>query len=147
MNKIKLNLLLLFCSCWLFVLSGCDNEEYGMYEVDRIVGSWKLVEVYNDNGDGHGQWSPAENAYSYTFNEDGTFSSTRFSQCNTGNYSIQNDEIYLDFDCNNNNRTIGIGSTSSTIVEEVDYEGINVIFIPTYPACHQGCRLKFEPIN
>ncbi|MCL6217879.1 lipocalin family protein [Zunongwangia pacifica] len=138
--------MLLFCACWLLTLSGCDNEEYGMYEVDRIVGSWKLVEVYNDNNNGRGVWSPAENVYSYTFNEDGTFSSTRFPQCTGGNYSIYDDEIVLDFDCNNN-RTMGISSVSSTFIEEFDYDGNNVIFIPTYPACDKGCKLKFEPTN
>ena len=32
-------------------------------------------------------------------------------------------------------------------IEEFDYEGNNVIFIPTYPACDKGCKLKFEPTN
>ncbi|WBL25752.1 lipocalin family protein [Zunongwangia sp. HGR-M22] len=129
-------------SCSLFTSISCDTQDYGMYEVDRIVGSWKLVEIYNDNN----QWTPAENTYSYTFNEDGTFISTRFPQCTIGSYSIQDDEIYLDFDCTTN-RMIGIASTSSTIVEELDYEDVNIIFTPAYSDCDQGCRLKFKPIN
>ncbi|MFC6860346.1 lipocalin family protein [Zunongwangia atlantica] len=145
MNKIKQHLLFLFCSSSLLILPSCDNEEREMYEVDRIVGSWKLVEVYSVDASGHGEWTPAEYSYSYNFNEDGTFTSTRFSQCTTGNYSIYTDELALDFECTSTG--MGIASASSTYIEEFDYEGNNVIFIPTYPACDQGCRLKFEPAN
>ena len=142
MSRIKLNLVLLFLAFALPTFTSCESEEYSFYEVDRIVGSWKLMEVYNENG----QWIPAENAYKYTFHEDGTFISTRFSQCTTGNYHIENEEIFLEFDCSNN-RMKGITSSSSTFIEEFNYEGMNVIFIPINSTCDQGCKLKFKPIN
>ncbi len=149
MNKIKQHLLFLFCSGLFLVLPSCDSEEHNMYEVDRIVGSWKLVEIYSENASGEGQWTPAVNSYSYTFNENGTFTSTRFSQCTTGNYSVYSGELALDFECSNNGiSTMSISNTAaSSYIEEFDYEGSNVIFIPTYPACDQGCRFKFEPTN
>ena len=106
----------------LFLLSlvACEKSEKTDYQ-SEIYGIWKLTEVLSDIGDGNGQWREIENGYEYIFYPGGTFTSTRFTDCTVGIYTVNADELTLDFDCEN----ITIGNTeipNGILIENISFE-------------------------
>ena len=63
-NHISILLLILFCI-------GCKDDE----PAPEIVGSWQLIEVLADPGDGSGQFKRVTSEKRITFINDGTFTS------------------------------------------------------------------------
>jgi len=61
--------LLLFASC------RKSNEQLINNSAERIVGKWKLIQYYRDNGDGTGQWLPTDtsNVQTVEFKSNGEF--------------------------------------------------------------------------
>ncbi|MDD3771457.1 MAG: lipocalin family protein [Weeksellaceae bacterium] len=88
---------LLLSLCVLFSLLACNDDENKAPE-KSITGTWKLAEVYGSDG-GIGSWNEVENGFVYTFNSDMTFTSTRFSECTYGVYSIIDQLLTLKFGC------------------------------------------------
>lgn len=127
------------------VLFGCSNDDENIKTEKSIIGNWKLIEIYNDPGDGSGSWNSVDNGYIYNFSENGQFSSTRFSECSTGNYTIDSNQLTLDFDCDG--FTTGIEEPEGTFIENYTFESNTVIFVPTYLNCIEGCGWKFEKVN
>jgi len=131
--------------CIILTILSCSNEDEKVENVNSIVGTWKLIEIYNDPGDGSGSWNSVENGYSYKFAVNGEFTSTRFSECSSGNYSINSNELTLNFDCDG--FTAGIENPEGTFIENYGFESNTVILVPTYLNCDEGCGWKFEKIN
>ena len=77
------NLILIFT----ILLLSCSNDDNKPQE-NPLKGTWKLIETYSSDGGSNPQWTSVENGYTYTFNSNGTYSSTRFSECSTGEYTI-----------------------------------------------------------
>lgn len=132
-------------SCFVLTLFGCSNDDENIKDENSIVGTWKLIEVYNDPGDGSGSWNSIENGYTYNFSVNGEFTSTRFSECSSGNYSINSNKLTLDFDCDG--FTAGIENPEGTFIENYTFESDRIILVPTYLNCDEGCGWKFEKIN
>ena len=124
---------------------GCSNNDENKTEENSIVGTWKLIEIYNNPGFGSGSWNTVDNGYTYTFSTNGEFTSTRFTECSSGIYSIESNELSLDFDCDG--FTAGIENPEGTFIEQFAFESSNVVFTPTYLNCIEGCGWKFEKIN
>lgn len=131
--------------CFVLTISGCSNDDENIKDENSIVGTWKLIEVYDDPGDGSGSWNSVENGYTYNFSLNGQFTSTRFSECNSGNYSINSNELTLDFDCDG--FTTGIEDPEGTFIENYTFELNRIILVPTYLNCTEGCGWKFEKIT
>lgn len=129
----------------IIMLSGCNNSDDEIKTEQSIIGNWKLIEVYSDVGDGSGGWNPVENGYTYSFSSNGEFSSTRFSECSSGTYTINSNELTLVFDCNG--FTTGIENPEGTFVENYTFESNTVILVPTYIFCVEGCGWKFKKMN
>ena len=142
MKIIKLSLLMILS---LAFFTSCNNDDENTGEDNSIVGTWKLIEIYNDPGDGAGSWNSVDNGYLYKFFENGQFTSTRFSECSSGSYSMNSTELTLDFDCDG--FTTGIEDPEGTFVENYTFESNRIIFVPTYLNCIEGCGWKFEKIN
>lgn len=124
-------------------LFGCNNED----EVKReqsIIGTWQLVEIYQSEG-GPGSWSTVENGYKYTFLNNGNFSSDRFDECANGTYSIESNELILNYDCDG--FTTGIETPEGVFIEKINFESGYLSIIPTYVTCVEGCDYKFKKIN
>lgn len=123
-----------------------ENENQLRNDNDRkIIGQWQLIEVYESNGGSINQWNSVDNGYLYTFNINGTFTSSRFSECSTGNYSITDNLLTLDYDCLNFDT--GIESPAGTFVESYNFENDVLILVPTYMTCDEGCGWKFSKIS
>ncbi|MGL1885571.1 MAG: hypothetical protein OCD76_03560 [Reichenbachiella sp.] len=129
----------------IIMLSGCSNSDDEIKTEQSIIGNWKLIEVYSDIGDGSGDWNSVENGYSYSFSSNGEFTSTRFSECSSGTYTINSDELTLVFDCSG--FTTGIENPEETFVENYAFELNTVILVPTYLNCDEGCGWKFKKMN
>lgn len=68
MKKICLSLIL---ASGLF---SCAKDDDAGPSLSGVVGDWELIEVYNDPGDGSGQYEPVDTEKTISFFEDGTLS-------------------------------------------------------------------------
>lgn len=137
------NLILLFSLILSF--SSCSQNGEEKINDNSIVGTWKLIEVYSSDGGSNPQWKPVENGYTYTFNIDGTFTSTRFSECSVGKFELNNSTLTLRFDCNG--FTTGLESPVGTFIENFNKNNNEIILKPTYLNCIEGCGNKFQKIK
>lgn len=127
-----------------FLIVGCDEEETKQQE-NSIYGTWKLIEIYQSDGGNNPKWTSVNNGYTYTFSNDETFSSTRFTECTTGTYDISNSTIILDYSCAGFDT--GVETPPGTFVENYNFENGNIILTPSYLNCIEGCGYKFEKIE
>lgn len=117
-------------------LFSCDGIDDSNREVE-LIGTWKLVEIYSDPGDGSGKFNRVNSEKVFIFNEDDTLTSNG-SICEVGNatenptsgtYSIATSTFRSD-DCNN---------------PTFDYEFIKTGDVITiYYFCFEGCGAKFK---
>jgi len=136
------NLILIFSI--LISLTSCNSDDTNKQE-STVIGNWKLIETYGSDGGNNPQWNSVANGYTYTFNQNGSFTSNRFSECSEGNYSILANNLTLDYGCSNFDT--GIETPAGTFVEKLVFENENLILTPTYLACIEGCAFKFEKIQ
>jgi len=132
-----LSMLLSFTNC---------NSDNGAKEQDNsIIGIWKLIETYGSDGGSNPLWTPVDNGYTYTFHENGSFTSDRFSECSEGNYSISGNTLTLDYGCDG--FTAGIEIPEGIFVEKYIFKNENMILSPSYMNCDEGCEYKFKKIG
>ncbi len=134
---------LIFILTTLISLSSCDRNDPIIQE-NSIYGTWKLIEIYGSDGGSNPKWTSATIVYTYTFNENGSFTSNRFSECTSGTYSLENDKLILNFGCEG--FTTGIESPKGTFIEQMYFENDNLILYPTYLDCDEGCGWKFDKL-
>lgn len=134
------NLILIFT----ILLLSCSNDDNKPQE-NPLKGTWKLIETYSSDGGSNPQWTSVENGYTYTFNSNGTYSSTRFSECSTGEYTITDSTLTLDYDCEDFDT--GIENPPGTFIENYVFEDQKIILTPTYLNCDEGCGYKFERVE
>lgn len=138
---------LFFCG-FLLILFACNKDEISEPQEVSVVGTWKLSETYIGDGGTNTQWTPVENGYTYTFKSDGTFTSTKFSDCTYGNYSISTSPfrtLNLDFGCEG--FTAGIETPEGTFAEKFKFIEGSLILHPLYLSCIEGCAYKFQKIK
>lgn len=125
------------------LISSCSKNET-IEQEDELKGTWKLIERYGSDAGNISQWHPVENGYTYTFNSNGTYSSTRFSECSTGDYTFTASTLTLAYDCENFNT--GIENSPEAFIENYVFENRKIILTPTYLNCDEGCSYKFRKI-
>jgi len=128
----------------LLSFTSCSDDDTKSQE-ENFLGTWKLIETYGSDGGSNPQWTIVDNGYTYTFSNDGTFSSTRFTECTTGTYDVSNNTITLDYSCVGFDT--GVENPPGTFVENYNFENGNIILTPTYMNCIEGCGYKFEKIE
>ena len=116
-------------------LSNCSNDDTRTLET-KIVGTWKLVEVYGSDGGSSPQWTPVNNGYTYTFSNGNNINSNRFT-CN-GNYQVNSNEVTISFNCND-----------SQFNQSYNYSFDNGYLILTSNLlyCDEGCSEKYQKIT
>ena len=129
-------------SMFIILLSGCSTNDDEKNTDQSILGTQKLIEAYSSSGAGPGEWRTIENGYTYTFSLDGSFTSTRFSECNSGTYDLDASRLKLDFDCED--FTSVFENEQGLIVEKYRFESGQLILTPDYLNCTEGCAYKFE---
>jgi hypothetical protein len=126
---------------FLVVLS-CNNDDDNQNGStdSEAVGTWELIEIYSDPGDGSGDFVAVESDKSIQFNANGTLSSNAnlclvFSQpgeMSTGLYS-EEDGSFTITDC-------------ETMPVTAYYELIDSNLIVSY-FCIEGCQEKYEKVE
>ena len=111
-----------------FTLSGCSGDDNDIDYGEGLIGTWKLVEVYLPDGGAQSAWVPVGNGYVYTFKNDGTFTSSRFQECNQGKFEETGSILTLIFECEE--FTAGIESPEGTFVENLKFESNQMILSP-----------------
>ena len=129
---------IIFLSIFLLGLTSCSKDENET--PPSISGSWKLTEIYSSDGGSNSGWHPVTNGYTYQFNSNGTFTSNRFSECNTGTYTLTSaNEVKLVYTCS---------SFPNSYIEKIkSLTNSELILEPTYMNCDEGCNVKLTRIN
>lgn len=128
----------------LLSFTSCNDDDTKPQEIN-ILGTWKLIETYGSYGGSNPQWTSIDNGYTYTFNNDGTFSSTRFTECTTGTYETSSSSITLVYGCEGFDT--GIENPAGTFVENYVFDNEYIILKPSYMNCDEGCSYKFKKIE
>ncbi|CAH8287165.1 hypothetical protein EV196_109117 [Mariniflexile fucanivorans] len=86
-----------------------------------------------------------DNGEEFKFSKNGTFTSTKYSKCSGGNFSIESDELRLKYNCKG--FTTGIENTEGYITYKITYESYNLIMIPTSVICTEGCSYIYKKVS
>lgn len=117
----------------LLSLTSCSDDDVKPQEND-ILGTWKLIETYGSDGGSNPQWTAVNNGYTYTFNNDGTLISDRFT-CN-GSYSLlSQNQVTISFDC---------ADSQFNLVYNFTFKNQYLILTPNLSNCDEGCGDKYE---
>lgn len=120
--------------CMVLALLSC-SEDNTKQQNNSVIGTWKLVETYGSSG-GQGQWTKVENGYVYSFNEDKTLISNRFT-CN-GVYVLDANKITIEFNC---------PEKVFHLTYSISYENNYLILTADPINCDEGCLEKYQRIK
>ena len=67
----------------LLILGGCDTSSNDPLDPESLYGSWELIEVLIDPGDGSGEYNPVDTGETITLKRDGTYESN-WDPCASG---------------------------------------------------------------
>jgi len=129
----------IYCLLFLGLFVNCTSTDNSPQE-NSIFGSWQLIEYFDIYGT-NPPWNPVDDGYLYTFNEDGTFYSNRFNECLEGVFSLNNNELTLEYGCEG--FTTGMETPEGVFVEQITFENNTLILTPTYMNCDEGCGYRF----
>ncbi len=135
-----------FILAFVFCMFSCSNNNDTIVSQDLsvkddpIIGKWKLVEAFISSG-GPQYWVDVENGEEITFTSDGLFSSNRFSECTNGDFSIESNELFLNYSCNG--FTTGFENSEGAITYKITFESNYFLLTPTSVICIEGCSYKY----
>ncbi|MEB8346792.1 hypothetical protein OO010_12090 [Flavobacteriaceae bacterium KMM 6898] len=122
----------------------CDKSKDEPITADEslMVGKWEQTEAFISAG-GPQYWVDVENGEEIEFFENGTFSSNRFTKCRIGKFSIVENKLFLEYDCD------GFDTQSENdegfITYELEFSSNYFILTPTSgPICIEGCSYKYQ---
>jgi len=107
-----------------------------------MVGKWKQTKAYISSG-GPQYWVDTENGVEIEFFKNGTFSSDRFSECISGNFSIEENKLLLKYNCLGFNTDVE--NEEGFITYNLEFFSDYFILTPTSgPICIEGCSYKYQ---
>jgi hypothetical protein len=120
----------------LFTLLRCEKDDSP--EVNsNLIGTWLLVEVYADPGDGSGTFEPVDSNKKMIFNSDGTVTSNGILCALSSTSATDTNGIYNSVEstfrtdaCNDSDYDYPYGHTGTTLL--------------VYYPCIEGCIGKFS---
>lgn len=120
-------------------VSCSDDDDNKTTPPQSIVGTWKLIEVYSDPGDGSGDFTAVESDRTITFNADGTLTSN-------GNlcYMTIDTDVSTSATYSENALLLNCGFEEESL--EYTYEINESHLIINYP-CIEACQAKYSKIN
>lgn len=105
--------------------------------VSPLVGKWQLIETKISSGGPVSQWTIVTAGFIRIFNADNTYTTTEYSPCNTGSYTLDNNNI-IEFSNTCNNATI---PNKYKILSNTETE-----LILNNVNCTEECQQKFKKI-
>lgn len=123
-----------------FSVISCSKNYDVKTTLPNVAGKWKQIEFYNSNGGSNPSWNVVANGYTIEFFSNGTFSSSKLTDCSTGKYVVSTtNEISMNYNC---------VSFTNNYVEKIEtITNSQLILKPNYLNCDEGCSVKFERIN
>jgi hypothetical protein len=120
----------------------CEKETTAKSEPNNnLFGTWQLIETNFGIPNG---WNKIENGYTYTFLENGRFTSTRFSECTYGTFTLTETSLTLHFGCAG--FSTGIEQPAGIFVENIFWDNGYLLLHPNYMSCDEGCAYKFQKL-
>jgi len=138
------NLILL---CIALSLNSCSQNDENQKNENSIYGTWKLVAVYSNVGNGENEWNSVDNGYTYIIDTDNSFESTKYNECSSGKIEVNaiTNTLSFIFDCNN---FYPCEENSGICKEYFSIAKGNLILSSAYQNCDEGCpQFKFEKIK
>lgn len=119
-----------------FISLSCSSDTSETQE-NSLIGTWKLVEVYESNGGAQPSWKTVEDGFTYSFKENSLVTSSKFD-C-SGIYGIKSSQSF----------TIEFGCESGKMKGTLDYRFVegNLILTPNPNTCIEGCDQKFTKVT
>ena len=142
--KSLLMILKYFIPIVLFSLAACIKTVDVPVDADdsTITGTWILTEAYISAG-GPQYWVDVEDGETIRLSEDGTFTSDRFTDCDTGDFSVQEDELTLEYACEEFESVSQ--NEEGLITYRLELFSDYFLLTPTSgPICVEGCSYKYE---
>ncbi|WP_139059081.1 hypothetical protein [Polaribacter reichenbachii] len=131
----------LICSLIFFMACNPSDEPISVNET-LIAGKWVQTEAYISAG-GPQYWVDVENGNEIIFSENKAFTSNRFAECTEGNFSINEDELLLDYNCAE--ISAEFENEQGFISYNLEFYGNYFILTPTSgPICIEGCSYKYQ---
>ena len=132
-NSILLSILILT----LFSCSKSSEEQNKKETVTSpLTGKWQLIETKISSGGPVTQWTTVTNGFIRVFNTDNTYSTTEYTPCNTGSFSVDSSVIQFNNSCNNatipNKFKILSNNDAELILNNVN--------------CTEECKQKFKKV-
>ncbi|MTH16500.1 lipocalin family protein [Flavobacterium sp. LC2016-01] len=123
----------------------CNSDNEPKVKNTGIIGTWKLTGHYVSAG-GPSNWIPADDSYTYTFNSDGSFTSTRFPECKAGTYKTDTKTLTLVYGCPGFTTTME--KPAGTFIENYTIEDKQMYFYHVnYMRCIEECSDVFTKIK
>ncbi|MEM8887889.1 MAG: lipocalin family protein [Bacteroidota bacterium] len=134
----------LSCLFMIMFLFACEREMQDPTQEDSLIGTWQLSEAFYSIG-GAGSWNKVEEGFSYTFEENGVFRTTKFEDCSSGKYIVEGDKIRMKYDCGN--PLPDFANAEGELVEQFKFIGKHLHINPAYVFCTEPCDSKFIRIE
>ncbi len=120
----------------LLSFTSCKDGNRKIQQKNKIVGNWRLKQVYHSDGGSSPSWQNVTNGYTLTIYSNGNFNSNKFQDCEAGNYTTNtNNEITFNYSCPS------FRNSYKEKIEELSES--QLILKPTYMDCDEGCSYKF----
>jgi len=131
---------------YIFILIGgffsCNSDESNEFNNSDLIGKWKLTEAFISAG-GPQYWITIEDGERFVFSEDGTFTSSRYSECAGGIFFIESNKLLLQYNCDEFESQSE--NVDGFITFDLKFETNYFIATPTSgPICIEGCSYKYQ---
>ena len=135
-----------------FILFGScktnDDEgvvmEFDLKSPTFLIGTWRMVGSYQSDG-GPQYYKDISNGEALMFSGDGTFTSSEYSQCANGTYSVDGSELTLNYNCEAFDKRFP--DLNGKFVYSISKESDFLLLSPMSVRCIEGCSAKFKKIS
>ncbi|WP_179352601.1 hypothetical protein [Winogradskyella vidalii] len=129
----------------LIIFTACEKTDDTIIANETLmIGTWLQTETSVSVG-GPQYWVDVEEGESLMFFENGTFSSNRFTECTEGNFSIIDQELHLDYNCDQ--FSTEYHNEDGIITYDLNFKSSYFILTPTSGLiCVEGCKSKYQKI-
>jgi hypothetical protein len=134
----------LYLIIYLLVFIACDNTMNEPFTANEslMIGKWKQTKASISSG-GPQYWVDTKNGEEIEFFKNGTFSSDRFTECIAGNFSIEENELVLEYNCIEFNTASE--NEEGFITYNLEFFSDYFFLTPTSgPICMEGCSYKYQ---
>ena len=126
----------------LFALINCSNsKEEPVAEAITLTGKWKIIEGKISSGGALPlNWTTINNGYELSFGDNGIYSTTEYTTCNSGSFSVINQVINYTNTCGNTTpiqkyKILSMTSTELILqglfcIEECQYKYLKISSVP-----------------